>query len=365
MSHIKHSKNNYQRTDWETSGVSFIGFGCYYPTRTLDYYMQYLAFSKKQYCDIYHRSYTDDKQQLQGMSSLLHKAIPFFSSKNSKVLYQFLLHKAKCPSVLLLHSIHIKNPLLHKEKGLDSIGIIALKFECANVYTMRNSMLVRGYEVSHITVSPDNKIGFFFHDTEYNWIYCFENSTTQKPVSSQLKLSKKFRILRFAGLMIGTHDTDKTIEFYRSIAHYDTVVFDEQGIFEDFSFLPRNQSIRRTKIIRSKKSNTMFSDMFFELEFLSISKENTYQQKNENVSTQHILQYKDNKNVTIIPFLECHCMIGFEIARIDNFITFCTEQNHIEVVEKEHDITTPFFSSKICILKDPNNISIVCNEIKK
>ncbi len=374
--HTAHTTKETQPAQWETAGISFLGLGCRYPARTLDYYTQHLAFSKKQYCDVYNLSYKDSTQQLQGISALLHHVNPTLNVQNSNVLYQFLFHKAKCPSVALLHFLHTKFPLLDREKGVDSIGIIALKFECEDVHILRNAMSMYGYEVSHIALSPDNKAGFFFRDTEYNWIYCFEDTTKHTCSLSRLRLSKKPRIVRFAGLMIGTQDIDATIAFYRSIAKYDTVVFDEQRKFEDFSFLPRNQEVRRTKIICSKKGTAVFPDIFFgfEIELVSVNRNNTHSKEGASTTQQSKEQRKEinaesDDSVSSVnsslSLLEHYCTLGIEVSGIDAFVSFCAEQEHIILVEKEQSMSTPYVSSKLCILKDPNNIPIMCNEIEK
>jgi catechol 2,3-dioxygenase-like lactoylglutathione lyase family enzyme len=69
------------------------------------------------------------------------------------------------------------------------------------------------------------------------------------------------------GCMVGVTDIDRSRKFYSEILGYDTVVYDKEGVFEDFKALPGgNTKIRRVLLKHSKPRVGAFSKLLGESE---------------------------------------------------------------------------------------------------
>ncbi|MFY9310485.1 MAG: VOC family protein [Bacteroidia bacterium] len=69
------------------------------------------------------------------------------------------------------------------------------------------------------------------------------------------------------GCMVGVSDIDRSKKFYADILGYDTVVYDKEGVFDDFSSLPGgNQKTRRVLLKHSKPREGAFSKLLGESE---------------------------------------------------------------------------------------------------
>ncbi len=65
-----------------------------------------------------------------------------------------------------------------------------------------------------------------------------------------------------AGCMIGVSDMERSIKFYADILGYDKVVYDEEGVFEDFEHLPAGKhKVRRVLLKHSKPRVGAFSKL--------------------------------------------------------------------------------------------------------
>lgn len=65
-----------------------------------------------------------------------------------------------------------------------------------------------------------------------------------------------------AGCLMGVTDMDTSVEFYSHILGYDTVVFDEEDVFEDYAGLPGGKGKFRRVILRhSKDRKGSFSEL--------------------------------------------------------------------------------------------------------
>lgn len=70
-----------------------------------------------------------------------------------------------------------------------------------------------------------------------------------------------------AGMMVGVSDIERSMKFYAEILGYDTVVYDKEGVFEDFKHLPSgNHKARRVLLRHSKPRVGAFSKLLGESE---------------------------------------------------------------------------------------------------
>jgi len=108
---------------------------------------------------------------------------------------------------------------------------------------------------SEIVKDPEGKEHFYLKDpfnnifelVEFNDWYKFKN----KPTGS------------VGGAVIGAIDIEKSIKFYSEILGYDIVVYDKEGVFEDFKNLPGgDEKYRRVLLRHSKPRKGHFSNVF-------------------------------------------------------------------------------------------------------
>lgn len=66
-----------------------------------------------------------------------------------------------------------------------------------------------------------------------------------------------------AGCMIGVSDVDRVLPLFQDVLRYDTVVYDEEGIFEDLAVLPAGgRPVRRVLLGHSHARSGPFSELF-------------------------------------------------------------------------------------------------------
>ena len=99
----------------------------------------------------------------------------------------------------------------------------------------------------------DGRDHFFVEDPYGNLFEVIDNQTTFQETESKTG--------GIYGAIVGVSDMDKSIKFYSEILGYDTVVYDETGVFEDFAKLPGGTDhFRRVLLSHSKKRQGPFSN---------------------------------------------------------------------------------------------------------
>ena len=133
-----------------------------------------------------------------------------------------------------------------------------LGFYCARIKTIdvkgtHAFMKSRGVNlVSELTKDPGGSETFYLRDP---WDNLFQI------VKSDSWFGKGFRLTGGqAGCMIGVSDMDKSKKFYAEILGYDTVIYDREGVFEDFKNLPSgDHRVHRVLLKHSKPRSGAFS----------------------------------------------------------------------------------------------------------
>ena len=131
------------------------------------------------------------------------------------------------------------------EPELGDIGIFVAKVKSLNISNAFKQMQLDKLNVlGKLESSPNNKQHYFVKDPFENLFqiveddYLFEKS---KAVTGGIY-----------GAIIGVSDIDKSLKVYQDILMYDEVVYDETGVFDDFSGLPGgNQKVRRVLLKHS------------------------------------------------------------------------------------------------------------------
>lgn len=108
--------------------------------------------------------------------------------------------------------------------------------------------------LSQVVKSPDGKEHFYMSDPYENIFELVEfTDWYQKP--------KRFTG-GVAGAVIGVTDIEKSKEFYSKILGYDTVVYQEEGVFEDFKNLPGGEGkFKRVLLRHSEPRKGHFSNI--------------------------------------------------------------------------------------------------------
>lgn len=109
--------------------------------------------------------------------------------------------------------------------------------------------------LSEIVFDPAGKQHFYLKDP-------FNNIFELVEFSDWYKLKNK-PTGGVGGAVIGVTDIEKSIKFYSEILGYDTVVYDKEGVFEDFKNLPGGEEKYRRVLLRhSKPRKGHFSNVF-------------------------------------------------------------------------------------------------------
>lgn len=136
---------------------------------------------------------------------------------------------------------------------LGDLGIFAAKFKSPNVKKSHEALSANN-TVSEISKNPEGKDHFFLHDPFGNPIEIVESSNWfGKGISHSGGVY---------GAIIGVSNIDASKDFYKNILGFDTVVYDTQGKYEDFSYLGSDQKeFRRVLLRHSKERKGPFSKL--------------------------------------------------------------------------------------------------------
>lgn len=140
------------------------------------------------------------------------------------------------------------------------IGLFICKMKTLDVRAAYQDMKSKGLDVlGELSEMPDGKEHFFVKDPYGNIFEVVPTTNNFRKTSA--KTGGVF------GSIIGVTDVDKSAKFYGDIMGYDTVVYDETAVFEDFASLPGGDvKVRRVLLRHSKPRRGSFSNMLGESE---------------------------------------------------------------------------------------------------
>lgn len=141
------------------------------------------------------------------------------------------------------------------EIKLGDLGIIASKIKAPDVQKAYDKFRLMNVDIlSEINLSPEGKQHFFIVDPYSN---IFEIEQGSDWLLKQQKVTGGN-----SGVIIGVSDMDKSISFYSQLLGYETVVYDQEQTFSDFSNLPGgNEKYRRVLLKHVNKRTGPFSPM--------------------------------------------------------------------------------------------------------
>jgi catechol 2,3-dioxygenase-like lactoylglutathione lyase family enzyme len=142
------------------------------------------------------------------------------------------------------------------EPKLGDLGLFVAKLKSENVEASYEFLKSKNANIiSPIVFSPDKEKHFFLKDPYGNIFQVVEGKdwfangtkTTGGPI----------------GMIINVSKADRSKEFYAKLLGYDKVIYDQEGEFDDFTYLPGGKvKCRRILLTHSQKRTASFAEMF-------------------------------------------------------------------------------------------------------
>ncbi len=138
---------------------------------------------------------------------------------------------------------------------LGDIGIFIAKINSHDPKAAYEHMKNKGLDVSPLLDDPQGKPHFYVKDPYGNIFEIVENpyifKNENKPTGG------------IAGTVIGVTDIDKALPFYQNILHYDQLLYDKTGEFDDYATLPGGKhKFRRVLLTHSQDRVGAFSRLY-------------------------------------------------------------------------------------------------------
>ena len=132
------------------------------------------------------------------------------------------------------------------EHQLGDYGIFVCKIKARNVEETFAEFERRGLNlISKLVTSPSGKKHFFLRDPWGNLFQVEEDD--------YVFIDQKKNTGGSNGVILGVSDMERSIKFYGTLTDYDTIVYDQTGVFEDLKGVPGGESkLRRVLLKRSK-----------------------------------------------------------------------------------------------------------------
>ncbi len=139
---------------------------------------------------------------------------------------------------------------------LGDLGIFSVKIKSKNVQaTFEHFRKIKANMPGGLKKDPRGNDVFYIIDP-------YDNYFQIVPGIGWFRNEKKFTGAVY-GAMVGVSDMEKSRKFYEEILGYDVVVYDKEGVFEDFSSLPGgDQPVQRILLQQSKGPLGIFSRVF-------------------------------------------------------------------------------------------------------
>jgi catechol 2,3-dioxygenase-like lactoylglutathione lyase family enzyme len=142
------------------------------------------------------------------------------------------------------------------ELQLGDIGIFAAKVKSLDPESAFDAMNLDGLNLlGPLERAPDSKQHYFLKDPYDNIFQIIENDYLFEKTKSKTG--------GIYGAIIGVSDLDTSLKVYQDILEYNEVVYDETGVFEDFSGLPGgDRKVRRVLLKHSAPRTGGFAPLF-------------------------------------------------------------------------------------------------------
>ncbi len=130
-------------------------------------------------------------------------------------------------------------------------GILAAKIKSSNLEEAADRLSASGVEVAgEVTEDPAGNPGIFLSDPWNNWYQLVASDDWFTPERGPRR--SRMWTGGVCGCLVGVSDIDRSMPFYRDLLGYDRTVYDETGVFHDFSGLPGGtRRVRRVRLERT------------------------------------------------------------------------------------------------------------------
>ena len=134
------------------------------------------------------------------------------------------------------------------------LGIFAAKIKSRNVKAYHDELKAKYDKIGDVAKTPEGKETFIVKDPWNNYFQVVEDD--------YVFIDEKRLSGGTVGAMIGVTDIERALSVYRDVLGYDTVVYDETGVFDDFAFMNGgNQKYRRVLLRSSRKPKGAFAEL--------------------------------------------------------------------------------------------------------
>jgi len=127
--------------------------------------------------------------------------------------------------------------------SVGDLGIFAAKIKCRDVVAFHDDLKRKCLTVSEVSKTSDSSPYFYVIDLYGN---CFQ--VVEQP---DVFISQNVLPGGVVGAMIGVSDMDSSVNFYMDVLGYDQVIYDEVGVFDDWSCLPCGNQVYRRVLLKS------------------------------------------------------------------------------------------------------------------
>lgn len=130
---------------------------------------------------------------------------------------------------------------------LGDYGFYACRIKSRDVATSFSYFKENGADIiGELNTAPNGENSFFVKDPNGNIFNIIE----AKGVFKETKHPSKCGAV--AGTLIGVSDIDKALKLYQDILEYETIVYDETGVFDDLKVLPQGDKKVRRVLLKHK-----------------------------------------------------------------------------------------------------------------
>ena len=134
-----------------------------------------------------------------------------------------------------------------EEISVGNLGIFAAKVKAKNIHDAHKEIKNRGGVASDILQNPGKQQFFYMDDLHGNKLQVVEAHDWFKP-------NKRHATGGVYGCIIGVSDIERSRKLYSDVLGYDSVIYDETGVFTDFAPLKGGEGkFRRVLLTHSKE----------------------------------------------------------------------------------------------------------------
>lgn len=138
--------------------------------------------------------------------------------------------------------------------AVGDLGIFAGKIKSRDVLAFYKEVSAKYDKVSSTFLAPDGTPTFYILDPFGNYFQIVQDFS--------IFIDENRLAGGCVGALIGVSDIERALPLYTEILGYDTIVYDKEGVFNDFSFMEGgNERYRRVLLKHSKKRKGAFSEL--------------------------------------------------------------------------------------------------------